>query len=72
MLQRNNGFVKVNNIGTGSSFVNSLVAKTKQHGYITGLVTFAHSGATGIFAYNNEGFYTSNTLMNGGYSNVDA
>lgn len=71
MLEKNNGFVNINNIDTGRSFVNSLILQTKKNGSISGLVTFAHSGATGIFANNDEGFYTSNNKKKGDYSNVD-
>lgn len=66
------GFAKVS-AHTGKMIVDAFKSSTKKDGSILSVVSFAHSGAIGIFLDNNAGFYTGNRTNTGSnFSNVDA
>ena len=66
------GFTKVS-VHNGLMMVDAFKSATKKDGSILSVVSFAHSGAVGIFLDNNEGYYTAgNTNSGANYSNVDA
>ena len=56
----------------GMSLIEALKDATSKEGSILKIVSFAHSGAIGIFLDNNEGFYTSSMSQpTDHYANVD-
>jgi hypothetical protein len=60
-------------VHTGKMMVDAFKSSTKKDGSILSVVSFAHSGAIGIFLDNNAGFYTGNRTNTGSnFSNVDA
>jgi hypothetical protein len=75
------GFDKVS-VHNGLMVLNAFKSATKKDGSILSVVSFAHSGAPGIFLDNNDGFYTSNynnydpknnnnAIVSTNYSNID-
>ena len=70
-MLKKKGFDKVQ-VHNGLSLIETLKDATSKEGSILKVVSFAHSGAIGIFLDNDEGFYTSSLSQpTDHYANVD-
>ena len=71
LMLKKNGFENIQ-VQNGMSIINALMDATKKEGSILKIVSFAHSGPSGIFLNNNEGFYANPMFYSvNQYANVD-